>query len=580
MQLFPTRATFHVGLLAAVFVAAGTVAKVPLAVASGSAMVLAIALGRAVDYVCVSRLRSHGFEMVWLEPRRATRCSRGSTTVIHCELRNRSDLLVRGTGLRALSSSMLDVHVEPESVDMPPQSKTRVTLQVNAPRVGRWGIHGVALEVRSALAGGEGLYEVPLLFANPHGIEVHPAARYPDRVNVLGGKSRRHGDIGRPSRDRGDGEELREIRPHAPGDPFRRIAWKASAKRGVLLVREMEREDRDIVWLVVEASVELWAGSPGDSALDRAVDEVYGTALLNLRKGNPTGLIVTGARPRSEVAPAAGKAHALKIAQALSSASNFSDVDRTELEESDLCDLVYEHMRPLDPTGLSRVSKSDAESVALRADAIRSKAPFFPRPPFAKTATEQKLRHYLAAFGVELPPKLAGECARSQVAVVDALARLLTGNERPSTVYVWATVPPETSGLAKVARQLRRARVAIRWTIPDVSLGWGEYAETLAHAGDDDAHVSFGPRATGLTMGEAIRDAAYTRFVVKRRAERRFLRSLGIIVPLGRPASTSRARDAGPGPESGRGHSGTDTDSSRGDTAADDSDGSPSRRVS
>ena len=31
---------------------------------------------------------------------------------------------------------------------------------------------------------------------------------------------------------RGEGDDLRELREHQPGDPFRKIAWKASARRG------------------------------------------------------------------------------------------------------------------------------------------------------------------------------------------------------------------------------------------------------------------------------------------------------------------------------------------------------------
>ena len=60
---------------------------------------------------------------------------------------------------------------------------------------------------------------------------------------------------------------LRELREHQPGDPFRRIAWKASARRGVLLVRDFEREERDVIWLVLQASVDLWSGPLGRAPL-------------------------------------------------------------------------------------------------------------------------------------------------------------------------------------------------------------------------------------------------------------------------------------------------------------------------
>ena len=104
------------------------------------------------------------------------------------------------------------------------------------------------------MRGPPGLFEVPLAFANPIGIEVHPAAA--DRARVVGARrtlAARRRNWG-PGRRRGEGTELYELREHVSGDPFKRIAWKASARRGRLMVREFEREDRDIVWLILDAS--------------------------------------------------------------------------------------------------------------------------------------------------------------------------------------------------------------------------------------------------------------------------------------------------------------------------------------
>ena len=98
-----------------------------------------------------------------------------------------------------------------------------------------------------------------------------------------------------------------------PGDPFKRIAWKASARRGKLVVREMERDQRDVVWLVVDASVELWAGEPGHAPLDHAVEEIASVAARHLARGDRVGLVVTASRMRSyarrpESGPVAGLA--------------------------------------------------------------------------------------------------------------------------------------------------------------------------------------------------------------------------------------------------------------------------------
>ena len=48
--------------------------------------------------------------------------------------------------------------------------KLRVKVRVRAPRVGQHGVYGLALEVRGA----PGMFEVPLTFANPSGLEVVP----------------------------------------------------------------------------------------------------------------------------------------------------------------------------------------------------------------------------------------------------------------------------------------------------------------------------------------------------------------------------------------------------------------------
>ena len=177
MQLYPTRATFHVAVAGAGLVALGCAARLAPVVAFGGAMLLAIAVGRAVAVVSVTRLRAAGFEMVWTGPTRVRRGTCGQPIVLAGELRNRGDAPLRAVSLRPLVSSMLDATVEPASLDLPPGSRARVDVVIRPKRIGRWGVHGLALEVRGTSFGGEALYEVPLLFANPLGIEVLPAAR-------------------------------------------------------------------------------------------------------------------------------------------------------------------------------------------------------------------------------------------------------------------------------------------------------------------------------------------------------------------------------------------------------------------
>src|SRR5204862_398480 len=83
------------------------------------------------------------------------------------------------------------------------------------------------------------LYEVPLMFANPFGVEVLPLPIKLLMDSPSGGRARRSAEQGRPSLLAGEGDQLKELREHVPGDAFKKIAWKASAKRGRHVVRAL-----------------------------------------------------------------------------------------------------------------------------------------------------------------------------------------------------------------------------------------------------------------------------------------------------------------------------------------------------
>jgi uncharacterized protein (DUF58 family) len=466
MQLHPTRATFHVALAGAALVAVGVAARMAPVVAFGGAMVLAVAAGRALALATVTRLRVSGFEMVWSSSRRVSRVPRGGEVKLEAELRNRGADDARGVSLRAVASSHLEVTVRPEAIDLPAGGKVRLDVTVRAKRVGRWGLHGMALEVRGTPAGGEGLYEVPLMFANPYGIEVLPRSIHALLLDPRGGRSRRASEAGRPAALAGDGDELRELREHKPGDPFKRIAWKASARRGQLVVREMERDERDVVWLVLDSSVELWAGEDGRAPLDVAVDEVAAAITRHLSLGDMVGLVVTASRLRTWIAPANGAAHASRLAAALASAASMVDADRCELDENEVAQRVAEHLRPLDPRGLADLPRGNLDLLAARAEGLRSRAPFAPRIPYARTSREQRLRHYLASFGIEVPPRLDGEREQTDAALAAVLEKISVEKKRPSIVHVWAPAPSRGGKVAASIRRLKARRIDVRWTVP------------------------------------------------------------------------------------------------------------------
>jgi uncharacterized protein (DUF58 family) len=469
-------------------------------------MLLAVALGRGLALVAVTRLRAAGFEMVWAERSRVKRVSRGGQLVLKAELRNRGAQTVRGTTLRPLASSMLEVSVEPKTVDIPGESRVRIDVVVQARRVGRWGIHGMALEVRGVPFGGEGLFEVPLLFANPLGVEVFPPTLEALILSPRGGRARKGSELGRPRNVAGDGDELRELRDHVPGDPFKRIAWKASARRGRLLVREMEQEERENVWLVLDASVELWSGELGCAPLDREIDDLAAHARRHLLRGDRVGLVVYASRLRAWIQPDEGAAHASLLAAALASASNMVDADRSELDEVGVARRVSEHARPLDSRALADLPRGDLDALARRADLLRARAPFAPRVPFAHTPREQALRQYLAAFGIESPPRVEGERERAEATLRKVLEGLGAETPRASVVHLWAAPPATPAAMTKCIGSLRRRRIEVRWSLPALEAGLGGDRERRSGVADvADEFVRLRARATLVRAERVLR---------------------------------------------------------------------------
>ena len=162
--------------------------------------------------------------------------ARGAELVLQAELRNRHSAPVRFRGLRAVAAPELSVQVSPEADEVPANTRLCVTLTVRGLRVGQHGMHGLSLEVES----GPSLFEVPLTFANPFGVEVMPTPYSVLVRSARGGRSRRQADEGRPGRLRGEGGELRELRGTTAATRFGALPGRPR-RRGVLLVREYEK---------------------------------------------------------------------------------------------------------------------------------------------------------------------------------------------------------------------------------------------------------------------------------------------------------------------------------------------------
>lgn len=521
MQLYPTSNAVHVAAAGMAVVGAGVVLQQPAVLAWGGAMLVGLAIARAVTLLGVSRVRAAGFEMLWREEGRSRRVPRGHSIEIAAEVRNRDTLAARYVALRALVSPALDVDITPSGGEVPAGGRLAVTVKIGAKRVGRHGVYGLSLEVR----GSPGLFEIPLTFANPFGIEVVPASYGVALRSPRGGRSRTRAEAGRPGPFSGDGYELREIREHRAGDPLKRIAWKASARRGKLMVRDHEQEERDVVWLILDASVELWAGLHGKAPLDHAIDEAYAVAEAHLRRGDHVGLVVCGSRVLARIPPHLGPAQAAAIASTLVESTSVLDLDRSGLDPGDVALRVHEHLRTLDPQDVPDSSTSDRSELTRRALGAMSRAPFPVLAVRGADATDRALRGYLSAFGVSSPPRLEPDRSRTDETLGELIAELPRLRPRPSLVYVWSPAPDpiRRKVVVESLKKHVRRRIEFRWVRMRL----------------DDAI----PRAGGAVQ-RAVADAVALRARVAETAGEVALRRMGATVERVRPLASVRSQVA------------------------------------
>ncbi len=504
MRIYATVPAFHVVLASASLLALGLATRAAPIIAVATAMMTAVAAARALSFMTVAQVRARGFEMTWATRLRVIRLGRGQGTSIDAAIWNKSDYELKAVQIRVLASSMIRVHIEPKEVTIGPRSCAKVTLRVEALRVGRWGIHGLNFEARDRMAGGDGLFEIPLLFANPLGVEVVPPALKALVDSPRGGRSRRFDAATQTVPRPGESFSVRELRDYVAGDSLRKVAWKASARHHRLLVREMEREENETHLILVDASTDLWAGPVGKAPLDHAIDEAARNARALLGRGHAVGVIVFGSKLLSWVDPDRGSQHASRIEIALTTAARLATEERCGLEPHALAQRVYEHARTLD-FGRSVTEKPDLARVASLARALMSRAPFVSYEVTNSSDDVEILRAYTEAFGIEVPARTDSEMKKSELLLAALLHTLHERCPKVDNVHIVGPASAWSATLRDAIVYARSRRLHITWTLPLLapSLGIETQASPLTRA----AHqaILWRTRASEIRNARALR---------------------------------------------------------------------------
>jgi uncharacterized protein (DUF58 family) len=179
----------------------------------------------------------------------------------------------------------------------------------------------VEYTVRPVERGTENFQGTFVRFKCPFGLaykQFHLPTEQPVRIypNILALKEfdllRQRGrlkEIGiRRSRMRGQGSEFDSLRQYTDGDDFRTIDWKATARKGEVIVRQFQQERNQVVIVCIDIGRTMLSEIDGVRKLDHVLDSLLMLANAASIAGDLIGLIVFADNVRRFLPPKKGHA--------------------------------------------------------------------------------------------------------------------------------------------------------------------------------------------------------------------------------------------------------------------------------
>ncbi len=436
---------------------------------SGSAILLMAALAATVPLG--RRVRAQRLEFAWWLAHGNGPVSGavvpGVPFQIRCYVRHRGTTPLEMSRVEPIlpgAASVIDL--EPASLHVAPRSRNEFSFSVVAQAAGRVVLHGLAVNLRGPL----GLFDVPLYFPNALAIKVLPRSvalprsAAPSMSGLPIDRAGRH-----RTRRRGGGTELHELREFQPGDPFKSIAWKASAKTGQLVVREVDQEVQQTLMLAIDVGGSMRGGEPGKRKLDFSLELAAAHARAWLERGDRVGLLTVDGRVLSYVDPGEGPAHLIRIYDALLAATEIVDADLTTLDDREVIDLVARYVRHQDGLDFSigRTDRWDVQGLSTHLRTLLSARTG--EMPQAQTGAGAELRRFCRERGIQLPHRATPPGGDKAKGLAEALKRAAGQIRAPRAILLVTDLDGvvDYDLIAATIRMMRRRGHTLSVAMPD-----------------------------------------------------------------------------------------------------------------
>lgn len=163
-------------------------------------------------------------------------------------VRNRANTAVRAAIVEAPCALFVPIADE-ISGEIPARSEATLTASVEPVARGTAMLERIFLWYENRI----GLLRRRRRFAQPQELRVYPDLSAVERYGTLHARNRLVEAGLRRMRLRGGGTELESLREWSAGDPFRSIDWKATARRGHVMVAQYEVERSQNVMILLDA---------------------------------------------------------------------------------------------------------------------------------------------------------------------------------------------------------------------------------------------------------------------------------------------------------------------------------------
>ncbi len=274
-----------------------------LAIALGVVLVAAVvadaALGPRATAVIVQRIPPEHFAL-------------GIDAQLSYEAENRSEVAVRA-GIVETPLRVLRFGVDELAGELPPHSRVTLRRPVTPVARGADELGRIYFWYENVL----GLLRRRGCVNAPEAIRVYPDLSAVERYGALHVRNRSIEAGLRRMRLRGAGTEFESLREWSAGDDFRTVDWKATARRGKLMVAQHEVERSQSVMLLLDCGRLMTARIEGGRKLDYAVTAALSLATIAGLASDRVGLVAFAHDILAASAPRSTRSSAARLSDLL-----------------------------------------------------------------------------------------------------------------------------------------------------------------------------------------------------------------------------------------------------------------------